>query len=96
MELRLLPYVGPLWGKANFATVEVHSSHAHRLRAQAVSDFHGYRSLNWRQPCETASASLATILALKPLGHERLRVKSFVTWISVRYLDAQTFGVLPV
>jgi len=62
-----------------------HSSQAHHLRAQAVSDFHWYRNVLWRQPCETASASLATILTLKPLGHERLKVKSFVTWISDIY-----------
>ena len=101
LELRLLPYAGPFWGKVNFATVEVVIRNVTALMDtvdvhKAVSDSHWYRrSISWRQPCETASASLATIFALKPLGHERLRVKNFVTWISLHYLDAQRFGVLP-
>ena len=72
-----------------------HSSYAHRSRAQFVSDFHWQRRVCWRQPYETASARMATIFALKPLGHEGLRVKSFVTWTCLRYLDDQKFGVLP-
>ena len=100
VELRLVPYVGP-WGKVNFANVEVVIRHVTALMHtvyvhKAVSDFPWYRNIIWRQPCETGSAWLATIFALKPLGHERLRVKSFVTWISVRFLDAPKFGVLPI
>ena len=53
-----------------------HSSHAHRLCEQSCFGFPLVQNILWRQPWKNVSAcaSLATIFALKPLGHERLRV----------------------